>query len=243
MARRKMVLAIVEGTTDEESLLYGLTAVFSQFDLAVQVTHGDVTAEIGSSAATIRRKVGSLVKAWIDANHLASKADIIRILHVVDTDGAFVPNETVVEEVGRETLCYETEAIRTSKKVLIEERNRRKSHCLIELVKTKKVLGNIPYQVFFMSSNLEHAIHDRLNCSPAEKAQLAAAFSMRFFDDVEGFKAFFEAPALLLGNSYQDSWKAIQLKNESLHRHANLAFSWKEAEMPVAAMENRVVAV
>lgn len=116
MARRKMVLVIVEGTTDEESLQYGLTAVFSRFDLAVQVTRGDVTAETGSSAATIRRKVGELVKAWIGANHLASRADIARVVHVVDTDGAFVPNESVREEAGLVGVRYETDAIRAPSK-------------------------------------------------------------------------------------------------------------------------------
>ncbi len=228
MARRKMVLVIVEGTTDEESLQYGLTAVFSRFDLAVQVTRGDVTAETGSSAATIRRKVGELVKAWIGVNHLASRADIARVVHVVDTDGAFVPNESVLEEAGVVGVRYETDAIRAPSKASVEERNARKSRCLIELAKTKTVLGSIPYQVFYMSCNLEHALHDRLNCSPAEKVRLAAVFSMRFCDDVEGFKTFFEAPPLLLGNSYKDSWAAIEQKNESLHRHANLAFAWKD---------------
>ena len=60
---KKIVLVIVEGPSDEESLTVGLEGVFSGHEVAVEITRCDLTAEIlvdGSrvDATNVRSRVG-----------------------------------------------------------------------------------------------------------------------------------------------------------------------------------------
>ena len=47
MSRKKIVLIIVEGRSDEEALSMSLTKLFEQFnrEIQVEVVHGDITSE------------------------------------------------------------------------------------------------------------------------------------------------------------------------------------------------------
>lgn len=59
---KKMVLVIVEGETDAESLTVSLSEVFANEEVAVEITRQDITTEWGSSRSDIRSRVGAVVK-------------------------------------------------------------------------------------------------------------------------------------------------------------------------------------
>ena len=102
-----------------------------------------------------------------------------------------------------------------------------KAKALRDLVKMKSVLGSIPYRVYFMSCNLEHVLHDKMNYDIEEKNALALRFARHYRQDVEGFKAFIADSLFSLKGEYVDTWKAIDTDLESLKRHTNLGLAWE----------------
>ncbi len=180
-----------------------------------------------SQGYCIRKKVGEIVKRYLGGNRFIRKNDILRIIHLTDTDGAFIPNKAVQEDLLEAKTRYSTEAIFTPHKKSIEDRNLQKKSCLRELVKTKAIM-NIPYQIFFMSCNLEHVLHNQMNCSQDEKEQLAFQFANRYKNDAEGFRMLMEKSDFSVVGTYQDSWRLIERETESLKRHSNLCLAWKE---------------
>ena len=122
---KKIVLVIVEGETDAESLTVSLGEVFANEEVAVEITRQDITTEWGSSRSNIRSRVGAVVKNFLDGTHAVRRKDILRVIHIVDTDGAFVPNQAVREDATLAEFqenVYEETGIRTWNKAGIERR-------------------------------------------------------------------------------------------------------------------------
>ena len=143
------------------------------------------------------------------------------MIHIVDTDGAFVPNQAVREDATLAEFqenVYEETGIRTWNKAGIERRNKVKAKALRDLVKMKVVLGSILYHVYFMACNLEHVLHDRMNCDIEGKEVLALRFAQHYCQDSEGFKAFIADSPFSLKGEYVSTWKAIDTDLESLVR-------------------------
>ena len=223
---KKILLVIVEGRTDSDALELCLSSIFSRDDLIVEITHGDVTSRAGVNPASIRRKVGKVVHAFLARNHFLTRSDIREVIQLTDTDGAFIPDEAVYQNSTFGKIRYSTSAITTPCRRSILERNKRKSSCLKELVKTRTVLGSIPYRIFFMSCNIEHVLHNKLNCGEREKVKFALEFALRFKDNPAGFKRFMESSDFAVLGGYEDSWNYIRQGTESLNRHSNLALAW-----------------
>lgn len=235
---KKVVLVIVEGQTDADALTASLEDVFAGDEVAVEITRCDLTTEIGVDgirvdAANVRNSVGNVVKRYLARNHFIRKSDLLRVIHLVDTDGAFVPVEVVTEDKMLEGTVYSENGITTHWKKGIEARNKQKSKVLRALVKTNFILDVVPYHVFFMSCNLEHVLHDKMNCNFAEKEKFAYQFAKQYFGNVEGFKAFFENSVVAVKGDYAKSWQEIEKGLESLRRHTNLGLSWVEASWKV----------
>ena len=60
-----------------------------------KVVHGDITTKEKSSSNNIVRKVTEEVKSFADKNGF-SKNDFLKVIHIVDTDGAFISNDKVI---------------------------------------------------------------------------------------------------------------------------------------------------
>lgn len=225
---KKIVLVIVEGQTDADALQMCLRDVFAGDEVAVEITRGDVTTEIGVDRSNIRSHVGEVVKRYLTRNHFIRKGDLLRVIHLVDTDGAFVSMSVVTEDKALQGTVYSEDGISTHWKKGIEARNHQKSKVLQALVKTRCVLDDVPYRVFFMSCNLEHVLHNKMNCDADEKETLAFKFAKQYLGNVEGFKAFIENPEISVKGTYADSWQFIQKGVESLKRHTNLGLSGTE---------------
>ena len=231
---KKVLLVIVEGRTDSDALELCLSSIFSRDDLIVEITHGDITSRAGATPASIRRKVGKIVHAFLARNHFLTRNDIREVIELTDTDGAFIPEDAVYQNSTSGKIRYSTSAITTPCRRSILERNKRKSSCLKELVKTRTVLGTIPYRIFFMSCNIEHVLHNKLNCGEREKVKFALDFALRFKDNPSGFKHFMETSDFAVLGSYEDSWKFLGQGTESLKRHRNLALAWHTHKRPHA---------
>lgn len=81
-----------------------------------------------------------------------------------------------------------------------------------------------------MSCNLEHALHNKLNCTDKEKRSLAEQFDDKYAESVEAFKHFIAGSVISVSGSYTDSWDFIRIGKNSLQRHTNLGLSWEKEQ-------------
>ena len=219
MARKKIVFVIVEGPSDDEALGVLLTRIFGMNTVYVHVMHGDITTRNGVNSGNVVSKIVEAIKDYAE-NKFKSK-DFCRVIHIADMDGAFIPDENIVEDSSKEKPFYLTTEIRTRDKVGIEERNRQKRENLNRLSITSSV-WNIPYQIYYMSCNLDHVLHDKLNSTDDEKEEDAYAFVEKYKDDIQGFLKFISESDFSVTDGYIESWKYIKEELHSLERHTNL---------------------
>lgn len=181
--------------------------------------HCDITTERGVNPSNVVSKIGNIVKAY--AERRFKSTDFSRIIHIADTDGAFIPDSAIVEDSSIDRPLYSITQIRTRKKEGGVIRNRCKRENLNRLSSTTKV-WNIPYQIYYMSCNLDHVLHGILNCTDAQKERNALTFAKKYRNDISGFLRFICESDFSVMNSYQKSWQYIREGLHSLERHTNL---------------------
>ena len=222
VARKKIVFVIVEGPSDEVALGAILSRLYSSDEVYVHIMHGDITSEfIQSPKKNINTEVANQIEKFASSYHFEKK-DFKQILHIVDTDGTFIPNINVVEDINAEKPIYSLNEIRTKNKANLEERNRRKKNNLNKLCLRKTIWG-IPYQVYFMSCNLDHVLYDKLNSSDEDKENDAYQFARRYKNNIADFITFISESDFSVKDDYIKSWKFIKKDLNSLHRYTNLA--------------------
>lgn len=220
MPRKKIIFAIVEGPSDEEALAVIMSRIYDRNSVYFHILHYDLTSEFGVEPNNVVSKVGDLVKSYARQNPF-KQSDFYQIIHIVDMDGAFVSNDVIVEDESYEKPNYSEIEIRTKNKSGIEERNRRKRENLNRLSATHTI-WKIPYSIYYMSCNLDHALYGKLNSTDAEKEQDAFQFAKRYRNDISSFLKFINESDFSVIGDYSASWKYIKEDYHSLERHTNL---------------------
>ena len=226
MTRKKIVFVIVEGPSDDEALEILLEKLFENNKVFVHITHGDITSEPGIDPAKILAKVGEMVKWYAKSNHLTS-LHFQRIIHIVDMDGAYIPDQSIVEDISAEKPIYSLTEIRTANVNGIKQRNDTKRLCLNRLSIASESWG-IPYQVYYMSCNLDHVLYNKQNSSNEEKEHDAIQFVKKYRNDLDGFIAYISKSCFSVQSNYIDSWNYIKQNLHSLERHTNLGLCFDE---------------
>ena len=184
MPHKKIVFVIVEGPSDEEALGVLLNRIYDSKAVYVRVMHCDITTELDVNAGNVVAKIGDVVKNY--AGRTFKPRDFSRIIHITDMDGAFIPDDAIVEDAAAVDPFYSVTEIRTQRKSGIENRNRQKRECLNRLSSASRIWG-VPYQIYYMSCNLDHALYGKLNSTDDEKEADAFAFAKKYRDDIPGF--------------------------------------------------------
>lgn len=218
MVSKKVVLFIVEGITDEISIGYIVTKLNTNDKIYFQVVNNDITANENSNSYNILNKIYEQVKRSKIEQHFKI-SDIIKVIHLVDTDGAFV-SEDCIRYKDIDKVEYEINAINTRDIGLIKIRNLKKSTILNKLSNTRFING-IPYEIYFFSSNLEHVLHNIQNAKDSEKQELAEKFQDKFYKNPENFIDFINNNQFALKDEYTNTWKFIKKDNNSLKRYTN----------------------
>lgn len=224
MPRKKIVFVIVEGLSDETALGVLLNRIYDSNVVYVQVMHCDITTELGVNANNVVAKIGNAVKQY--ARRTFKSGDFSQIIHITDTDGAFISGDAVVEDIAAVKPLYSITEIRTQRKSEIENRNLRKRECLNRLSSTSRIWG-IPYQIYYMSCNLDHALYGKLNSTDDEKEDDAFTFAQRYKDDIPGFMKYISESDFSVSGSYLQSWQYIREGLHSLERHTNFGFCFQ----------------
>jgi hypothetical protein len=225
MALKKIVFVIVEGPTDDEALGVMLERIFSSYTTHVEIMHCDITTEQPGRNSKLASNIAKTVRTFASQNHYTLR-DFDRIIHLVDTDGAFVPDELVDEDPEIKKVKYYPGKICAKNRNAIIERNHRKSSNLRDLIRYDSIVGSIPYDVFYMSCNLDHVLYDIQNSSNDDKTKNALKFAKRYRNDVEGFVKYISESDFSVTGDYYESWRFIEDGVNSLGRHTNLALSF-----------------
>ena len=225
MPRKKIVFVIVEGPSDEEALGVLLNRIYDSKAVYVQVMHCDITTELDVNAGNVVAKIGDVVKQY--AGRAFKSGDFSRIIHITDMDGAFIPDDAVVEDNTAVKPIYSATEIRTQRKSGIENRNQRKRECLNRLSSASRIWG-VPYQIYYMSCNLDHALYGKLNSTDDEKEADAFAFAKKYRDDIPGFMKYISESDFSVAGCYPQSWQYIREGLHSLERHTNFGLCFQE---------------
>lgn len=226
VARKKIVFVIVEGPSDDEALGVIFSRLYNKNAVHVEITHGDMTSELSAVPGNIASKIGNLIRGYAKSNHYRA-ADFQEVIHLIDMDGAYIPETAVVEDLEKKKPFYTTTEIRTAKPVQLSARNKRKRENIDRICFMHKVWGSIPYSAYYMSANLDHVLYDKLNSTDDEKENDAYAFAKKYKDHLEDFLTFISDSDFSVCSDFRESWEYIKAERRSLERHTNLGICFK----------------
>lgn len=229
MARKKVVLVIVEGPSDEDALGIVLKEYFDTHsqNVLVEVMHCDITTEWSGYPQNIREKVTDVVKRNAQKNKY-QKEHYSQIIHIVDTDGAFIDEKYVLEDKSVEKVNYSLTNIICKDRNDIINRNIQKSSNLKSLLSIKSIWTIIPYKVYYMSCNMDHVLHNIQNSTDEEKEYNAHIFAKKYKNNLMRFLEFIFESEFSVKGTYKDTWRYIQKEVNSLNRHTNLQLCFED---------------
>lgn len=234
---KKIILFILEGTSDKESLDILLEDYLKQFQLKYKIVRGDITTHNHIGPENAIKAIKTCIDEVIDGS-IIKKDDIERIIHIVDTDGVFIPDEYIYFDPKAISIRYENSGIYTQDVAMVKRRNDEKRRVISKLIDTKSIKKSeygkstlIPYQIYYFSCNLEHVLHNQMNTADEEKMRLADEFVDNYIDDNEGFISFLCDASFSVDLPYKDSWKFIIEEKHSLERYTNLCIFLNEYKL------------
>ena len=233
MPRRKVILVIVEGSSDDTALGFALSQIFDKHTVHIEIMHGDITADYSIQPINIAAYLGKEVKKYANNNHFTPK-HFQKVIHIVDMDGAYIPEASVIQDDSLEKVLYTLEEIRTKNAEELIRRNQHKQEKLEKLSRLNRVWASVPYSVYYMSRNLDHVLHNKLDSTDEEKEDDANAFAEKYEKDIDGFVHFISESDFSRMDGYRESWEFIKKDYHSLERYSNLGLCfvdvWREQE-------------
>lgn len=227
MARKRIVFVLVEGPSDDAALGVILNRLYDKNTVHVEIHHGDITTDISIAPENIVSAVGDIVKDYASSMHF-TQVHFQQVIHLIDMDGAYIPDSAVVENVAADKAIYSQTEIQTARPAQMILRNQHKQAKLNRISTMSKVWSSIPYQAYYMSSNLDHVLYGKLNSSDEEKENDAYAFAKKYKEDIDGFLAFISDSDFSRMDGYRESWDFIKRDLHSLERNTNLGLCFKE---------------
>lgn len=220
-----MIAFVVEGPSEEAALGTVMSEYFSGSEVKFTVVHGDITLKDYVSMDGILKKIKEQIDS-VKKKYRYETEDFIKIIHLTDTDGVFIEDGDIFPG-SQDTIEYFTDHIETPHIESTSKRNHRKADILLKLRRTGKING-IPYKIYFNSCNLEHVLYGELkNYSNEEKQRLSDEFADKYDGRAEEFVTFISEPAIAVLGTYQKTWDYIEKDKNSLHRHSNMHFIFK----------------
>ena len=223
--QKSVVLFIVEGQTEETALETVLNRIFSSETVKFDIVRDDITAQ----QYTVPDEVVLAVNKRIDSycNHIIKRKDIGKVIHLIDMDGAFIPESAVKFDPEHEKAWYTADGIYIYKPERIIMRNREKAKNISQLI-TRNKIKNTPYSAYYFSTNFDEIICGNANLmSDKEKANAAEDFDFKYGEDPDAFLDFLMKSDFSVLGTYGESWWHIKQKLHSLHRYTNFGICFQ----------------
>ena len=226
LARKKVVLFIVEGFSEKESLELLLSDFFgNNRQVIFEVAQGDITSDRHSTQQNIKSKITELIKS---SGRKFKPADYKEVIHLVDMDAAFISEDNIYLDPLNSKFSYRDDGVYAPNIEYVKDRNKRKQALLKFLSNTSKVYTSVPYRVFYFSCNLEHVLHNEIEVPDDLKIQYAENFQDLYIDNLKGFIDFICNSDFSVNQDYQESWRFIQQDNNSIKRFTNFNIVLKD---------------
>ena len=205
MLENKIIIFMVEGPSDEDVLITPLeNKLFSkQVRVRTKVLYTDILTKYSDNGKfeTTTSNVVSSIKEIVEEffkklkNIGVKYKDIGKIVYITDTDN-----------------CFLREAVHSKNK-----RNCLKILFSIETLFLGKKNGGkeIPFDVIFMSQNLEHVIKGELReYTDIEKKEISKEFSEKCYEDFSLYVELFKDEEVKKWDSYDESYSGIESTEE-----------------------------
>lgn len=220
MFEKKVLLFIVEGTSDKISFQSILENFFEKFYVKVAVMYCDITIKDFPVPAEMKKIMSDRLNEFCKREKIHFPDDIIKIIHLIDTDGAFI-QDNCIQSKNNGDIEYTINSIITKNPEFIKKRNKTKC-AIVNKLATMGTLNSVEYKVYYFSRNLEHVLHNRSgSISKEEKTELSEKFDDTYADDLEGFLEFIKDPNFSVQGTYKETWNFIKQSTNSLNRYSN----------------------
>ena len=94
MKENKLILVLVEGKSDQTAL--NLIEKFCENNkIQIYITKGDITSDFKTTYSNYENVLKDFIKKFINEYGLEKK-DILQVIHIIDTDGAFIPDSNCI---------------------------------------------------------------------------------------------------------------------------------------------------
>ena len=216
---KKVFVFILEGYSDKTALEGILKRIYTNRFIYSVVTYGDITSNIDIDIEDLEELIYKTVKQQTGVNKI-KMSDIINIIQICDTDGVYIPDSNIVCGENK-NFIYTVSNIITSNIKDAKKRNKHKREAITYLLHKDKI-KNIPYQLFYMSCNLDHVLYNEQNLNETLKVDYADNFFKKFQNRPMDFIPFIKENAFNVPENYTDSWNYIAEELHSLERHNNL---------------------
>lgn len=220
MGMKKVVVIIVEGISDEIALEGVLRKVYNTDEVRYRIVGSDITSTFDNRRNNIKSKVTEQIKAAINRLSI-DKEDILKVIHIVDMDGAYIDENHIRENKLIDGFRYYQNRIEARNIDEVIDRNKRKTENLNVLSELKKVFVSLDYSVYYLSCNQEHVLHNLIHVADRDKAEYAERFNEKYEDNLEGFKEFIQNKEFAVQGDYKDTWDFIKKDTNSLKRYSN----------------------
>ncbi|MEZ7722554.1 hypothetical protein O3885_01390 [Fusobacterium sp. 27098_8_59] len=216
---KKVILFLVEGASDLTSLEF-IDNINTNETIKFQITSGDVTSKLNITPQNCREEINKILLSFLERSKLR-KTDIIKIIHILDIDGVYIPEINIIEDKNIKKFLYTINGIVAPSKENVQKRNESKKQIVEKLLVTSKI-NSIPYEIYYMSCNLEHVLHDKLeDISEDEKKELANKFADRFYEKEIEFINFINNKDFKVLGDYKATWDFIKKDLNSVNRYSN----------------------
>lgn len=228
---KKSIIFIVEGPSDK----YALEKIFKKIyrrnkEIDFGFTNGDVSTDPTVSVDNVENKIYEAVQNVIKDKKLKN-SDVIQVVQLFDMDGAYVPDSAVINGPSYAFEYSETNISCTYPQRAIE-RNENKRKIMDYLLSISEI-KSFPYEMYFMSCNLDHALYNEMNLNYDLKQEYADAFYERFIGKEYLFPTFLESDVVNnVPGTMSASWRYIKDGLHSLERHTNLHIYFKIHQNP-----------
>lgn len=216
---RKLILFLVEGITEEISFGLIFSEIFEDKQIEFQIARGDITTRNGVNSRNVIEVINEEVLSFLDKEHY-NKGDILEIIHLLDTDGAYI-SEDLIEKHDKDKIHYYGDKLCTTHPENTKKRNDKKSSIMDRLSRHSKING-IPYNAYYLACNLEHVLHNDANVDDNLKVDKAEEFSDSYFERELEFLDFIRTESFAVEGEYEETWEFIKQGNNSLNRYSNL---------------------
>jgi len=232
--RRKVVLLIVEGSCEEVLLNNRLRALFEQYNIRFHIQHGDILYDLSKPDEPIKSVIGNAVKEFMIKSKFRSE-DVFCVLHIIDMDGCFIPDEAIViDKTQKELTIYHADKITVphdKQKQQIATRNEERSSNIDTMKDLGTILsGEINYRMYYFSRNLEHVLFNDANPEKGAKYPEVEQFIEQLDMPIETYLQQ-SMPSVTGTDPYMESWELISKQTASLETYSNVPLLFDFVEM------------